>query len=136
VSRKDPSRGSSKLSKLPRETQILPVTSEVTEPPAPAEPPPVIETDKVAKNDDARVPVELWDARIWEANIHVPSVAQLFRHSFNKCPLESLRSFFLRVWRKRLTREVTIHLLSNQANLEAESDAIRECIEKATKADW
>ena len=59
--------------------------SEVTEPGdvTDGEPPP-IDVNKTAKDDDARIPVEFWDAWVWKA-WHSQSLRRTFQTKFLKC---------------------------------------------------
>jgi len=95
-----------------------------------------IDANKVAKDDDARVPIELWDNWIWKLSFHSPSLVNRFRCSYHLCPLQSLQQWLLRVWRRCLTQEAITNLNTVSHQREVEKEAVRECVEKASKADW
>jgi hypothetical protein len=99
-------------------------------------PPPEINTSKAAKNDDARIPVELWDKHIWDPGTHSSPSLQAFRKRFGRCPLLTLRDWLLRVWRLRITREALAFLKSRHVATLSEREGIRECVEKSAWADW
>jgi hypothetical protein len=93
--------------------------------------PPRFEFDlsKAAKDDDARIPVELWDKRIWNKFPSAHAIAQSVGSKSRRCPLLVFRDFFLRSWRKRIAREVLSHLRVSKELTTSLLEGARECLE-------
>jgi hypothetical protein len=62
------------------------------------------------KADDAAVPVHIWNARVWAAAVYCHIKREQFEVGFNACPLDSVRTFLLRVWRWHVTRSLVSFL--------------------------
>lgn len=56
---------------------------------------------KAEKVDDVCVPVHLWDDKVW-ALTHDEIARREFETKFGRCPLEPMRQFLLRHWRRNL----------------------------------
>jgi hypothetical protein len=61
------------------------------------------------KADDAVAPSAHWDERVWRLP-HSAEKVQFYISSFGINPLDSLRDFFLRIWRRRVTRSLCKYL--------------------------
>lgn len=95
-----------------------------------------IDVSKSAKDDDARIPIEVWDDRIWSAAIHCPARLTRFLNQYAESPLTILRIMFLRLWRRRILREGLAYLRHTAGPSKSVLEGVRECIQKATQADW
>lgn len=51
----------------------------------PGESQPTIDTSQVTKDDDARIPIELWDQRVWGLGLHSQHLATQFKQKFHLC---------------------------------------------------
>ena len=54
---------------------------------------------KATKPDDAEVPIQLWDDRIWKLQLHCDNHRRVFEQRFKQCPLTVWRSHLICVWR-------------------------------------
>lgn len=95
------------------------------------------------KADDAAVPVHFWNDRLWEGTQHCSKKRARFETTYKACPLDSLRSFFLRIWRRRVLFSLLRYLRETHGTLWAqESSAARdievgvECLFRCCGADW
>jgi hypothetical protein len=98
------------------------------------------------KADDAVIPIQLWNDRIWDRNLHAPNILQHFKATHGgMCPLDVLRSAMLRVWRVRLRRSFfwCIHIMylhdwteHMTPSLRKDSAVGADCMSKACQADW
>jgi hypothetical protein len=130
-----------KVSDMPR---FVPLAVSLENTTAPTNPkdllvsPPRIEIDlsKAAKDDDARIPVELWDKRIWNKFPSAHASAQSVGSKSRRCPLLVFCDFFLRSWRKWIAREVLSHLRVSKELTTSLLEGARECLEKSTEVDW
>lgn len=126
----------------------LPSPPNQTPPPTPpqwpssAQPQWVGMSDSTTKADDAGISVELWDQRVLHL-INDPLRAQRFTSTYGISPMDSLRAFLLRIWRRRVSRslqrflrlEYGSHWADNPA---ASRDVVvgRECLSRAMSASW
>jgi hypothetical protein len=56
-----------------------------------------LDNSRATKANDAKIPVFLWDDRIWALGIHSDTKLESYKGRFKQCPLTALRSYFLRV---------------------------------------
>lgn len=109
---------------------------------------PIAQFDKAVKADDAVTPVNLWNDHIWEAALHLKSSYDHFcSYAIHRkgilCPLDVLHSFFLGLWRCRVTRSLMsylrnthgVHWLSNSKAQDYLAIG-RDCIWRVSEADW
>jgi hypothetical protein len=98
------------------------------------------------KADNASVPHHLWDDRIWRGVYHNKSLRRRFRRRFDKrCPLGSMRSWFLSLWVRLVWRSLRHYLLDQHGSdwlhsvaPEAHQDMAkgRDCLKYAAGSDW
>jgi hypothetical protein len=95
-----------------------------------------------AKADDAETPCELWDKRVWRVG-HSKQGVQSHCQRYGHCPLSSLRSLFLRRWRRIVTSSLLRFLRLKHGKLwTKEVGAVRDiavgrdCIQRTVGADW
>ena len=88
--------------------------------------------------DNTEVPIELWNDRVMKAFPHAQDQARGFEECRGANPLDVLRSFFVRVWRRRILRGLLQYLSTPRDPLgkEREKEVGRECLGKAAAATW
>jgi hypothetical protein len=98
---------------------------------------------KAVKVDDAQIPAFFWDNRVWQLGFHDAAQKERFVNRYADCPLSALRSFFLRIWRRRIRTSLIAYLKQSYGvewatTLKAskERNVGRECIWRSVGADW
>ncbi|MFN9982053.1 MAG: hypothetical protein ACK53Y_19160, partial [bacterium] len=88
--------------------------------------------------DNTEVPIELWNDRVMKAFPHAQDQARGFEECRGANPLDVLRSFFVRVWRRRILRGLLQYLSTPRDPLgkEREKEVGRECLGKTAAATW
>lgn len=118
--------------KVPLKSQTTPATSALTV----GLPQASVDMSKTAKDDDAQVPVEFWDLRILSVLSPLAGSVDAFVETFGKNPLDTVRSWLLRVWRHNITREGLKYFKHQVSPSPSELEGVCECITKAALADW
>jgi hypothetical protein len=103
----------------------------------------IAEFAKSVKADDAAVPIQYWNDRIWDAHLHCSFNKANFEFKYKACPLDTMRVFLLKIWRVRVTRSLLQFLRgmhgvrwpSNPSALK-DMEVGRECLYHASGADW
>jgi hypothetical protein len=63
------------------------------------------------KSDDASTPVHLWDDRIWDGVAVAAEAVAAFCNRFDsRSPLEAIREFGIRYWRRRILCSLLTYL--------------------------
>jgi len=102
---------------------------------------------QAVKSDDALVPTHLWDDWIWGAGLHLEDRRQAFVSLYSQSPLDSMRSAFLRYWRRLVCQSFTCYLRDTYGNrwkdmksghtdLQMDLHCGRDCLTKVATADW
>jgi hypothetical protein len=96
------------------------------------------------KADDAGNPTFIWDARVWGLEFHIRAKLDSFLREFvGQCPLETIRGFFLRWWRKLVWQCLWKHTRATygmgwaaEPNSQHEQMRVLDSIRRASGADW
>jgi hypothetical protein len=97
---------------------------------------------KAVKADDAKTPCHLWNERVWNVP-HKRVQVLFFNNRFQKCPLDSLRTFLLLRWRRNVRRSLLLFLQQEhgkhwqkdpQARIDKRAGA--DCLHRAMGAEW
>jgi len=101
---------------------------------------------QAVKADDAAVPVQLWNDRVWNQVQTKEGALQRFQGLYpGRCPLDTIRGLLLTRWRIMVRRSLIRYLAkkhgsawANSISPEATADITcgRDCLRKCTQADW
>jgi hypothetical protein len=108
---------------------------------------------KATKDDAAETQVSLWNDRVWRLGVHTQTTYDRFQQFMSRnscpsrirmfCPLDSIRSFLLCYWRRRVTSSLLQYLRSTHGKNwstapagEFEREVGRECLGRVAGASW
>jgi len=95
-------------------------------------------SESTTKADDAQAHTALWDRRIDERLAPDAQRIASFQQHFGRSPLESIRDFFLRIWRRRVLQSLLRYLSESKgsAGMPRDIEVGRDAVHKATQATW
>jgi hypothetical protein len=96
------------------------------------------------KSDDASTPVHLWDDRIWDGVAVAAEAVAAFRNRFDgRSPLEAIREFGIRYWRRRILCSLLTYLRESYGARWFENPAAAidrsvgvDCVWRAASSSW
>ncbi len=95
-------------------------------------------SDSTTAADDAPALTELWDSRALQQSQWALQRVAAYQSRLGISPLDALRPFFLRVWRKRVLSSLLSYLLARKDALDIGADrkAGADCLRKASSTTW
>jgi hypothetical protein len=94
-------------------------------------------SESTTKSDDAQAQTLLWDERVYAASPPILARATAFTSKFGHSCLDALRSWMLRIWRRKVLLSLLSYLSGIQGReVERDRSVGRDALHKAAQATW
>lgn len=94
------------------------------------------------KSDDAEVPKQIWNERVLRVG-YSKTTYEEFEKRYNCNPLDSVHSYLLHVWRRRVWQSLRVYLNQrygtqwrHKSQAQVEREVGRDCLYRASQASW